>query len=100
MATTSSSTIWAAQRFFWLENGEFADSVDELRKADLLDSADPPAQNRYEYGIRSANEKSFLAFAKRVGSGRWKGAVTIDETGSLGGKIKSKGGVQIEPVAR
>ena len=93
-------SVWTAQRFFWLENGEFAESVADLEDGGFLDASRPPAESRYQYKISSANANSFKAQAKRTGSRRWKGKVSIDETGELSGKIKSKSGVVIEPVGR
>ncbi len=79
---------------------EAADSLDELRDEAFLDTAPPPAQDRYRYGTRSSNDSKFVAQVQRIGSRRWKGRITIDQAGELGGKIKAKGGQVVKPVKR
>ena len=38
-------SVWTAQRFYWLEHGEYADGLDDLRDEGFLDTADPPAED-------------------------------------------------------
>lgn len=100
LAAANLRTIWAAQRFFRLENGLYADSLELLRQRGLLDAgilspADPPeliaAQNpSYLYEITGSDLNTFSAAATRTSGAALPGERTleIDESGVVSGSIR------------
>ena len=89
--------IWNAQRLFWLENRTYATSLTDLDAVDLLDSTVVAGSSRYSYAITAAAANSFTAAASRVGSERWSGQFTIDQSGTISGTIDATGEVSISP---
>jgi len=110
MAGASLHAIETAQRFYWLENRAYADTLQELIDEDLLDPASIIGGPRYEYAITAADDTSFSASATRRllspdgtpnYNGVWQGNFTTDETGIVAGLVakqgSSAGGDQIQP---
>lgn len=90
-------SISVAQRFYWLDNREYAPDLQTLIDADLLDSNVSVTAVRYEYSIAAADATSFQAQARRrtfdgdgnaAFDGAWQGTFTIDQTGALAGVVQ------------
>ncbi len=96
-------SLYNAQRFFWLENRTYADSLITLRDAGLVDAdyltaveaAAAPPSVRYHYEIVSADATGFVARAIRRGSSDWTGNYQIDQTGTLSGTISNASATSI-----
>lgn len=97
IAGANLQSIWSAQRFYWLENREYARKVEDLVDLDLLDPSVLTGTRRYRYRIRNANNGSFEAEAERINSRRWSGKYTLTETGEITGKIQASGEADIQP---
>lgn len=81
--------IWSAERIYWLDNRVFTSDMQELADLGLLDSSLINGNVSYSFTISYADDSTFLAAATRVGSERWTGAFTIDQTGALSGSISA-----------
>ena len=90
-------SISVAQRFYWLDNREYAADLQTLMDADLLDSNVSVTAVRYEYSITAADATSFQAQARRrtfdgdgnaVFNGGWQGTFSIDQTGAMTGVVQ------------
>jgi len=97
IAGANLQSIWSAQRFYWLENREYADKVEDLVDLDLLDPSVLTGTQRYRYTIKHADKASFEAEAKRINSTRWSGEYRLIETGEITGKIQASGAPDIQP---
>lgn len=103
LAAANLRTIWAAQRFYRLENGLYAESVARLRQADLIDTnilspADPPEtiaqyQPSYLYEITSSDLNTFTASATRNSTAvvEDRRTLSIDESGTITGEVRLVG---------
>ncbi|MCH7729008.1 MAG: prepilin-type cleavage/methylation domain-containing protein [Planctomycetes bacterium] len=89
--------IWTAQRYYWLDNREFAPDLVTLNSARLLDVSVVSGSRRYAYAIDSADADGFQASATRVGSEQWGGAFEIDESGTITGTVQSPSRGPITP---
>lgn len=97
IAGANLQSIWSAQRFYWLENRDYADKLEELVDMDLLDPSVLTGTRRYRYRIRHADKDSFEVEAERINSSRWDGKYTLIETGEITGVIKASGESDIQP---
>jgi prepilin-type N-terminal cleavage/methylation domain-containing protein len=97
LAGANLRAIWNAQRFYWLEHRTYAADLADLQTSGLLDSAIINSSNRYSYAVVDADTASFSASATRIGSTRWTGSLTVDETGVLTGAIQASGAADITP---
>ena len=97
IAGANLQAIWGAQRFFWLENRDYANKLEDLVDMDLLDPSILNGTRRYRYRIRRADKDSFEAEAERINSSRWDGKYTLIETGEITGAIKASGESDIQP---
>lgn len=89
--------IWSAERIYWLENHTFSTDLSELSGLGLVDPAIVAANTFYSYSISGADANSFNATATRIGSARWVGGFTIDQSGSCSGSLGAAGQDSIEP---
>lgn len=110
MAGASLRSIANAQRFFWLENRTYADTLQTLVDEGLLEAQIVNGSERYQFAIAAADAETFQATARRrlvnglgqpVYDGTWQGTLTIDEAGVLDGLVSkagsTAGGDQITP---
>jgi type IV pilus assembly protein PilE len=85
-------TIWAAQRYYRLDKLQFADEIQSLETAALLDPTIRAATEPYSFAIvpNSATTTTFRATATRtgVGSDSWPGSFEIDQDGRITGSIQ------------
>lgn len=88
--------INSAQRFYWLENRTYADSLQLLIDDGLLDDDFLTSIPRYEFSMVAADDATFQAQATRrtingtgtaVYNGAWQGAFSIDESGAIAGVV-------------
>lgn len=98
-ATAVLRSIWLAERMHWLERREYADDLDTLVDAKLIEGATASVGAPFAYDIQIAGPTSFTARAVRHGSTAWSGTLTIDETGALTGTITGPGGRSVAPLA-
>jgi prepilin-type N-terminal cleavage/methylation domain-containing protein len=93
VATANLRSIWAAERFYFLENGRYG-SLSELSAAtlangapnlanDLIDPSILAGSTFYSYTVSTPDGQSFVATATRPSSAQCFGTVTIDQTGNL-----------------
>ena len=96
LAGAALRSVNSAQRFYWLENRVYADTIQLLVDDGLLDNDFVSSIPRYEFAIASADAAGFQATATRrnfdefgsaVYDGAWQGAFTIDETGTISGTV-------------
>ena len=97
MAGANLRAIWSAQRLYWLEHRTFAADLTTLESLGLLDPTIIAGGSRYSYAIASSDDETFTATATRIGSGRWSGQFSVDETGSVSGNIQASGVPDISP---
>ena len=97
MAGANLRAIWSAQRLYWLEHRTFADDLTTLESLGLLDPTIISGGRRYRYAIADSDDETFAASATRVGSARWSGQFSVDETGSVSGTIQASGVPDISP---
>jgi type IV pilus assembly protein PilE len=95
-AAANLRTIWAAQRFYRLEHGVYAPTIEALYLADLIplelahleadELGEPRAENSsafvYEIGGQDLSA-GFIATATRRYSPMWGGGLQLDETGDF-----------------
>jgi prepilin-type N-terminal cleavage/methylation domain-containing protein len=103
-AAANLRAIWAAQRLYWLENHVYTDKLSQASPSPLglfeLGLVDPQIVSTtgdYAYTITSANSNTFQAAATRSGNTCWRGAFTIDQTGTVGGTLSAAGEPHITP---
>jgi type II secretory pathway pseudopilin PulG len=89
--------IWSAQRLYWLEYRTYTSDLSELESLGLLDPTVVSGTTYYVYAVSSADAGTFTAAATRIGSTRWTGQLTIDESGVLAGAIQATGHPDIVP---
>ena len=97
IAGANLQAIWSAQRFYWLENRDYANDLQDLVDMDLLDPSIVAGSRRYRYRVRDADKDSFQAEAERINSSRWSGEYTLIETGEITGMIQASGEPFIRP---
>lgn len=97
IAGANLQAVWTAQRFYWLENRDYANKLQDLVDMDLLDPSVVTGTRRYRYRIKSADKDSFEAEAERRNSSRWSGEYTLIETGEITGMIQASGEKFIQP---
>jgi type IV pilus assembly protein PilE len=97
IAAANLQAIWAAQRFYWLENHQFDGSLADLQNLGLLDPSVAAASTPYVYSIQIIDNNTFTVTATRAGRTAWAGQLTIDQTGSLSGMIQATGQQSIAP---
>ena len=88
--------IWAAQRFYRLENGQYG-SLSQLAPAngtgdDLIESSLISGETFYSYTVTlAADGRSFVATAAHPPQSRCSGSISIDESGTLTGAVTYNG---------
>jgi prepilin-type N-terminal cleavage/methylation domain-containing protein len=97
MAAANLRAVWTAERVYWLENRTYTTDLSALESAGLLDSAIVTGSSSYSYQVSTADSSTFTASATRVGSQRWAGAFTIDQTGTVSGSLQASGMTPIVP---
>jgi prepilin-type N-terminal cleavage/methylation domain-containing protein len=83
IATANLRAIWAAERWYWLENRQYAGSFADLDG--VLDPSIASARSPYSYAITfpTGDSQQFVAVATRTAGTRWSGSITIDEAGNV-----------------
>jgi len=86
--------IWAAQRLYWLENHDYADTT-TLRDIGLVDKeiVSVSGVGGYTYDVPNRTATAFTATATNT---RGLGSYSINETGDVSGSI-TIGGIAITP---
>ncbi|MBN1590905.1 MAG: prepilin-type N-terminal cleavage/methylation domain-containing protein [Pirellulales bacterium] len=102
IATANLRAIWTAERLYWIEYGQYADSFADLVELGLLDSefnseTSDVTMGHYTYSQPTVDDDvpSFTVTATRSGSSTWSGSFTIDETGAVVGSVHSTDGFVI-----
>ena len=95
LAAANLQAVWAAQRFYWLENHQYAPSFANL--GDMVDPSIANSTSPYVYSIQIINNNTFSVSATRTGSSKWSGPLVIDQTGVLTGAIQASGQQNIVP---
>jgi prepilin-type N-terminal cleavage/methylation domain-containing protein len=87
VAASNIRSIWAAERFYYLETGRYGALSDLAADSLASDLVDPTILNGtafYSYTVvPSTDGQSFLATAVRPASSACSGTVTIDQAGNL-----------------
>ena len=89
--------IWSAERIYWLDQHAFTSDMQELESRGLIDPAVIAGNAAYTFAVNSADESTFSAVATRIGSERWSGAFTIDQSGTVSGSVVAPGENSIHP---
>ena len=95
IAAANLRAVWTAQRFYWLENHQYAAAFPNLQN--LLDPSVATSTTPYVYSILVIDNNTFTVTASRTGSTKWGGQLTIDQTGIVSGVIQANGEVNIVP---
>ena len=95
IAAANLRALWSAQRFYWLDNRQYAVNLSDLQS--LLDPSITAASTPYVYTINVVDSNTFTATATRTGSTVWVGKISIDQTGAMTGSIQSGGQTPIVP---
>lgn len=95
IAAANLRAIWAAQRFYWLDNRHYAANFSDLKS--LLDPGIAASGTPYAFAINVMDSNTFTATATRAGSGQWTGQLSIDQSGMLTGIIQASGQNNIVP---
>ena len=87
VAASNARSIWAAERFYYLETGHYGTLADLAADTLASDLVDPTILNGtafYSYAVALGNGgQSFVATATRPTSAACSGTVTIDQSGNL-----------------
>jgi Tfp pilus assembly protein PilE len=97
IAGANLQAVWSAQRFYWLENRDYADDLEDLADMNLLDPSIVTGNRRYRYKVKHADKDSFEVECERINSNRWSGEYTLIETGEITGMIQASGEPFIQP---
>lgn len=97
IATANLRAIWSAERCYWLEYRSYTSDLAQLQSLGLLDPAIVTSSSFYVYDIPAAGAGTFTATATRIGSSRWSGTFSIEETGVISGSISASGEPAIVP---
>ena len=96
-ASANLQALWSAQQLYWLEQRTYTNSLTALRDLKLIDPMLLDATGDYLYSIVSANDDGFSGRATRRGTKQWTGTLTIDQSGTVTGSLKSTGKYTIIP---
>lgn len=97
IAAANLRAIWSAERVFWLEYRTYTTDLTRLESLGLLDHSVVSGTTYYAYAVSAAASASFKSTGTRIGSKKWTGSFTSDETGVVSGAIKAKGENDIVP---
>ncbi len=101
LAAANMESLWSAQRLYWAQNRVFAEDISDLEEASLVDPSflSSLSNNKapFRYRMRSADDESFTAIARRRNSSVWSGRLQIDEQGKLTGSTQNKEGDKVAP---
>jgi Tfp pilus assembly protein PilE len=95
LAAANLQAIWAAQRFYWLENHQYSANFSNL--GDMVDPSVSTTATPYVYSIQIIDNNTFSVTAIRTGSTTWSGQLVIDQTGVLTGAIQARAQQNIVP---
>jgi Tfp pilus assembly protein PilE len=95
VAAANLQAVWAAQRFYWLENHQYSANFPNL--GDMVDPSISAAATPYVYSIQIIDNNTFSVSATRTGNSKWGGQLVIDQTGVLTGVIQTPGQQDIVP---
>lgn len=88
-AAATLRTIWAAQRFYKLDNASYAAGLEPLQQAGLLD--DDLDTTSFAFAV---DPSGFPITATRAGGqGTWTGALSVDAEGVITGSVSADGRV-------
>jgi prepilin-type N-terminal cleavage/methylation domain-containing protein len=98
VALANLRAICAAERYYWLENRYYTESLSTLVGLDILPSEVNPSSGStplpsYQYTVQyspSTDPSTFTVTALRINSSRWQGSFTIDQTGTITGQIQDQ----------
>jgi len=82
------TSVWRAQRVYWVRHATFASSTDDLVNERLLEPSSVRGDRSFSYEIAGADPWSFQARAVRQGSDVYEGHLEIDQAGSLVDQIE------------
>ncbi len=95
VAASNIRSIWAAERFYYLENGSYGTLSQLAADALASDLVDPTILNGtafYGYSVALSNGgQSFIATGVHPASSVCSGTVTIDQTGNLAWNVAYAG---------
>jgi prepilin-type N-terminal cleavage/methylation domain-containing protein len=98
VAIANLRAVWAAERFFWLDNRAYTANLGQLVTLDLLNAELTAGTSPYVYTVStSIDGETFVATATHITGSSWSGSFTIDQTGTVGGKVTSPGDPDILP---
>ncbi len=90
-------SLWLAQRRFHMQYGYFAPTLKTLvekgfAQQNLLEQRDP-----FRFEVQASGKSKLKIIATRNPSGSWRGRLTLNEMGELGGGVKDGGGHEVRP---
>ena len=98
VAASNVRSIWAAERFYYLEKGRYgslSDLAADTLASDLVDPTILSGATFYSYAVAPSpdgnNQSGFVATATRPSSPVCSGTVTIDQAGNLAWNVAYAG---------
>lgn len=95
-AVAEMNGIWGAQRRYRMQHDRFAPDLDTLVAGGYLGKAVLGKESPFRYATQADRRGGFRIAATRTGSG-WRGELTLDEMGDLGGSVRNGGGREVRP---
>jgi prepilin-type N-terminal cleavage/methylation domain-containing protein len=90
-------SIWLSQRRYRLQHDEFASSVKRLVESGFLDKRFEESTSPFRYGISVGSDDALRISARRDPDSGWRGELTLDGLGRLGGQVIDGGGNAVSP---
>ena len=111
IAAANLRAIWAAERFYWLENSTYTLNLSDLQpptstNPQALGLIDPeigpatPQNDYYDYYVSAGSggiTNTFTAHATRKVNTTWTGSFTIDDMGATSGTLQAAAQTGIVP---
>lgn len=90
-------SIWLAQRRYRMEYDRFAPSLKTLVQEGFAQKQVLEQEDPFSYKVRSTSNGKLTIMAERFGDSGWKGTLTLDEMGKIGGSVRDRGGRSVAP---
>lgn len=90
-------SIWLAQRRYRMENDRFAPSLKTLVKDGFVQQQVLDKREPFRFKVRTTTNGKLTIMAERDRESGWRGTLTLDEMGKLGGSVTDRGGRSVGP---
>lgn len=90
-------SIWLAQRRYRMEYGGFAPSLKVLVQEGFAQKQILEMEDPFRYKVRATSNGKLTISAERSSDSGWRGILTLDEMGEVGGSVRDSGGRSVAP---